>query len=41
MDMQHLGLTSEDSVLCITSAGDNALHCELTLAAVLNEQMLT
>ncbi|ORY85942.1 hypothetical protein BCR35DRAFT_302535 [Leucosporidium creatinivorum] len=26
VDMQHLGLTSEDSVLCITSAGDNALH---------------
>lgn len=25
--MQHLGLTKDDSVLCITSAGDNALHC--------------
>lgn len=26
VDMQHLELTHEDSVLCITSAGDNALH---------------
>ncbi|KAK4700778.1 betaine lipid synthase, partial [Phenoliferia sp. Uapishka_3] len=26
VDMQHLGLTQDDSVLCITSAGDNALH---------------
>ncbi|KAM0746256.1 hypothetical protein T439DRAFT_360574 [Meredithblackwellia eburnea MCA 4105] len=26
VDMQHLGLTKDDSVLCITSAGDNALH---------------
>ena len=25
--MQHLGLTADDSLLCITSAGDNALHC--------------
>lgn len=24
--MQHLELTHDDSVLCITSAGDNALH---------------
>lgn len=28
VDMQHLGLTKDDSILCITSAGDNALHCE-------------
>jgi betaine lipid synthase len=28
VDMQHLELTSEDSLLCITSAGDNALHCK-------------
>jgi len=26
VDMEHLNLTSEDSILCITSAGDNALH---------------
>ncbi|KDN52226.1 hypothetical protein K437DRAFT_232599 [Tilletiaria anomala UBC 951] len=26
VDMQHLNLTTDDSVLCITSAGDNALH---------------
>ncbi|KAK4052298.1 hypothetical protein OIO90_004379 [Microbotryomycetes sp. JL221] len=26
VDMQHLKLTDEDHVLCITSAGDNALH---------------
>lgn len=26
VDMAHLGLTKNDSVLCITSAGDNALH---------------
>lgn len=25
-DMKHLELTSEDSMLVITSAGDNALH---------------
>lgn len=33
VDMQHLGLTSEDSLLCITSAGDNALHCEYFLSS--------
>lgn len=26
VDMQYLNLTKDDSVLCITSAGDNALH---------------
>ncbi|GAA5903303.1 class I SAM-dependent methyltransferase [Sporobolomyces salmoneus] len=26
VDMQHLNLTENDSILCITSAGDNALH---------------
>ncbi|KAK4048434.1 hypothetical protein OIV83_004780 [Microbotryomycetes sp. JL201] len=26
VDMQHLNLTSEDHMLCISSAGDNALH---------------
>ena len=26
VDMQHLNLTKDDSILCITSAGDNALH---------------
>jgi betaine lipid synthase len=26
VDMQHLELTKDDSILCITSAGDNALH---------------
>ncbi|GAA6063494.1 hypothetical protein JCM10212_004453 [Sporobolomyces blumeae] len=26
VDMEHLNLTEQDSVLCITSAGDNALH---------------
>lgn len=25
-DMRHLNLTSDDSMLVITSAGDNALH---------------
>lgn len=26
VDMEHLGLSRDDSILCITSAGDNALH---------------
>ncbi|KAH0445918.1 hypothetical protein IEQ34_025248 [Dendrobium chrysotoxum] len=26
VDMQHLNLTKDSSILCITSAGDNALH---------------
>ncbi|GAA5930792.1 class I SAM-dependent methyltransferase [Sporobolomyces koalae] len=26
VDMQHLNVTEDDSILCITSAGDNALH---------------
>lgn len=26
VDMQHLGITEADTCLCITSAGDNALH---------------
>ena len=31
VDRQHLALSNEDSLLCITSAGDNALHCECPL----------
>jgi betaine lipid synthase len=25
-DMKYLGLTKDSSILCISSAGDNALH---------------
>ena len=32
MDMQHLNLTKDDSILCITSAGDNALHYAIDAA---------
>lgn len=30
--MQHLNLTKDDSILCITSAGDNALHYAIDAA---------
>ncbi|KIP07889.1 hypothetical protein PHLGIDRAFT_510955 [Phlebiopsis gigantea 11061_1 CR5-6] len=32
VDMQHLGLTREDSLFVITSAGDNALHYAISAA---------